>query len=220
MTFKAVIFDLDGTLLDSLQDLADTLNNVLSSHNLPGHSTEEYKMLVGYGMNELVLRAVPETIRANASLLEQLQKEMKEEYDRNWQRNTRPYPGIAAMLDRIGRSSLKTAVLSNKPDHFTRLCVEALLGEWTFDVVMGQKEGIPHKPDPTGALLVAETLSCKPGEVLYVGDSSVDMKTATSAGMYPLGVLWGFRSREELLEHGAKALAAEPADITNVLGMT
>ncbi|MBF0586152.1 HAD family hydrolase [Prosthecochloris sp. N3] len=217
MKFKAVIFDLDGTLLDSLQDLADTMNTVLASRNLPRHSTDNYKLLVGYGMQELVARAVPEKERSNTELIGELQEEMKELYDKNWKHNTRPYRGIPQMLDQLSGMPLKTAVLSNKPDHFTRLCVDTLLSSWTFDRVMGHHEGIAHKPDPQGALLIAEEFEIRPADILYVGDSSVDMKTATAAGMYPLGVLWGFRSREELLESGARQLAEEPEDIIRSL---
>jgi phosphoglycolate phosphatase len=121
------------------------------------------------------------------------------------------------MLDELERRGVKKAILSNKADRFTRLCATELLGKWRFDVVMGHHGGIPHKPDPAGALLVAGMLGCLPEEILYVGDSGIDMLTANRAGMHPLGVLWGFRPADELVEHGAKTLVERPAQITDFL---
>ena len=217
MSFKAVIFDLDGTLLDSIEDLANTLNNVLESHGLPRHGMKEFRYLVGYGMQELVRKALPEPFRKDIGLLDTLQKEMQEHYAETWRDNTRPYPGIAGLLDWLESSPIKKGVLSNKPDKFTRLCVEALLGAWTFDRVTGHHPGIEHKPDPKGALMMAEEMEVEPKEVLYVGDSEVDMHTANAAGMYPLGVLWGFRSKRELLEGGARIVVETPKEIVGVL---
>ena len=217
MIFKAVIFDLDGTLLDSLQDLAETLNTVLSSHDLPVHELDEYRLLVGYGMQELVRKAVPEKLNSDKALIDTLLGEMKEKYSRTWKNNTRPYPGIAELLDWLAKTGLKRGILSNKPDEFTKLCVETLLSSWQFDLVMGHHEGIRHKPDPEGALLIAAEFGCSPEEILYIGDSSVDMQTAKAAGMFPLGVLWGFRSEEELRNHGAGTLAKVPDDIRKYL---
>jgi len=217
MKFKAVIFDLDGTLLDSLADLANTLNSVLENNGLPRHDMEEFRYLVGYGMDELVRKAMPEKLREDSSLFEKLQGEMREHYAETWMLHTRPYPGIDDLLDWLDSSPLQMGVLSNKPDRFTKLCVETLLGDWTFDQVTGHHPGIGHKPDPEGALHMAASMNVLPQEVLYVGDSEVDMLTATAAGMYPLGVLWGFRTGEELLESGAKRIVETPQEIVEVL---
>ena len=125
--------------------------------------------------------------------------------------------GIARLLDTIKERNIKVAILSNKADHFTRLCAESLLGEWKFDVVMGQQAGIAAKPDPAGALLVAGMIGVEPPEILYVGDSGIDMMTASRAGMFPLGVLWGFRPESELVEFGARKVVRHPEEIIELL---
>ena len=216
MTFKAVIFDLDGTLLDTLQDLFNTLNSVLSRHSFPTHTLDECRFLVGHGMRELVRKGIPEEAR-NEETIDILLKDLMAEYADNWKVNSRPYPGIAKLLDTITERKIKMAILSNKADHFTRLCAESLLGEWSFDVIMGQQTGIAPKPDPEGALLVAKMLGEPPSVILYVGDSGIDMLTASRARMYPLGVLWGFRPKSELVEFGAKTVVQNPEEIIGLL---
>lgn len=217
MNFKAVIFDLDGTLLDSLEDLANTLNSVLDSNRLPMHETEAFRYLVGHGMGELVRKAVPQGKRHDRELLKKLEKEMLEHYALTWNNSTEPYPGIPELLDWLNSTPIKKGVLSNKSDKFTKLCVETLLSPWHFDLVTGHHPGINHKPDPQGAFMMAEKMHVDPTEVLFVGDSGVDMQTATAAGMYPLGVLWGFRTKEELLASGAKSLVEKPQEIIDLL---
>jgi phosphoglycolate phosphatase len=212
MTFNAVIFDLDGTLLDTLQDLVNTLNSVLALHHYPTHTLDECRFLVGHGMRELIRKALPEGVGTEETI-DRLLKDLMVEYADNWMVNSRPYPGIAALLDAITARQMKMAILSNKVDHFTRLCADNLLKSWKFNVVMGHQDGIAHKPDPEGALLVASMLGEDPSAILYVGDSGIDMLTATRAGMYPLGVLWGFRPESELLEFGAKTLVQRPEEI-------
>ena len=216
MTFKAVIFDLDGTLLDTLQDLLNTLNTVLDRHHYPMHTIEECQYLVGQGMSELIRKALPEGV-GTPETINRLLPEFLTHYADNWNVHSRPYPGIKTLLDMIKKQGLKMAILSNKADHFTRLCAEELLKEWTFDVVMGHHREIAHKPDPEGALLVARMLGEDPSSILYIGDSGIDMLTATRAGMFPLGALWGFRPESELLEYGAKVLVRHPDEIVNML---
>lgn len=217
MKFNAVIFDLDGTLLDSLADLANTLNSVLANNNLPTHATEKFRYLVGYGMSELVRKALPRDLQSRKELIERLKLEMQEHYAKTWKDNTIPYPGIPELLDWLDTTAIKKGVLSNKPDRFTKLCVETLLSPWKFDMVTGHHPGISHKPDPQGAIWMAEKMGIDPSMILYVGDSEVDMLTANAAGMYPLGVLWGFRKKEELLESGAKTLVEKPEEIIELL---
>ena len=216
MTCNAVIFDLDGTLLDTLQDLVNTLNTVLALHDYPVHTIDECRFLVGHGMKELVRKALPEGV-GTPETIDLLLPEFMAHYTDNWNMNSRPYPGIGAMLDTLAEQGIKTAILSNKADHFTRLCAEFLLKEWKFEVVLGHHGGIAHKPDPEGALLVARMLGEEPSSILYVGDSGIDMLTATRAGMFPLGVLWGFRPESELVEFGAKGLVQNPEEIVEFL---
>jgi phosphoglycolate phosphatase len=216
MNFNAIIFDLDGTLLDTLQDLVNTLNTVLTLHSYPVHTIDECRFLVGHGMRELIRKALPEGADTPENI-DLLLKEFMIHYADNWNVNSRPYPGIAPMLDSISERNIKMAILSNKADHFTRLCAESLLKQWNFNVVMGHHNGIAHKPDPEGVLLVARMLHEDPSSILYVGDSGIDMLTASRAGMYPLGVLWGFRPKSELLEFGAKTLVQHPEEIIGML---
>lgn len=212
MSFTTVIFDLDGTLLDTLKDIVHTLNTVLTRHRYPVHTVDECRFLVGHGLKDLVRKALPEEV-ATPEIIDIVLDDLIAVYNKNWNVNSRPYPGIPGLLDSLSMRGIKTAILSNKAHHFTLLCAEELLGNWKFDAVLGYREGMDPKPDPHGALLVAGMLGEKPSEILYVGDSGVDMLTATRAGMYPLGVLWGFRPASELLENGAKSLVGHPEEI-------
>jgi len=212
MTFKAVIFDLDGTLLDTLQDLADAMNSVLQRRGYPLHPPEAYKLFIGHGFPTLASRCLPEAARLPAIIAECV-AEAKAEYDKRWMRNTRPYAGVPELLSETARRRVKQAILSNKPHEFTVTMVAHFFAAWDFEAVIGGREGVPGKPDPAGALEISATLGFPPGDVLYVGDSGTDMATARNAGMRPVGVLWGFRGREELLENGAEWLVSRPADL-------
>ena len=216
--FKAVIFDLDGTLLDTLKDLAQSMNRVLDRNGLPLHPEDRYRYFVGDGASTLVRRAVPEEVRKDEEALERLHKQFLQDYAKHWDSNTRLYPGISGMLDQLSSKDLKLAVLSNKPHEFTKLCVDRFLDKWNFDLVLGDRPGIPRKPDPASAIEIAETFGVAPKSCLYLGDTSIDMTTATRARMFPVGVLWGFRDRQELEDSGAKAIVAKPQEVLELLG--
>lgn len=216
MKFKTVVFDLDGTLLDTIEDLANSMNRVLKAKGYPVHDIEAYKYFVGNGMRALVERALPEGKRTAAAIDDGLSA-MQAEYARRWDEKTSLYPGIASLLDGLNERGINCAVLSNKQDAFTKQIVEKLLADWFFYPVFGERQGIPKKPDPAGALEIAQILKTGPEECLYLGDSGVDMKTANAAGMYAVGALWGFRKADELLENGAKALASEPLQVLEML---
>ncbi len=216
MTYKAIIFDLDGTLLDTLEDLGDAVNRVLTAKGFPTHKIDAYRYFIGDGEAMLITRALPEEKRSD-ELVSICLEEYRQDYSRNWNVNTRPYDGVAEMLDALVSHGFKLAILSNKPHEFTKLCVSGLLSKWTFDAVFGQREPIPRKPDPAGALKIAGELKIPPSEFLYLGDTAVDMKTAIAANMFPVGVLWGFRSAEELQQSGAQVLLKRPMDIMNIL---
>jgi phosphoglycolate phosphatase len=216
MTFSAIVFDLDGTLLDTLEDIADSTNAVLTRHGYPTHTKNEYKFFVGDGAPALVRRVLPEQARTDETV-ERLYQEFRAEYGRNWNVKTRPYPGVPAMLDGVTGRGLKLAVLSNKPDDFTQKCVTELLRSWVFDIVLGHRGGVPPKPDPTGALEIAHGLEVAPEKCLFLGDTSIDIKTAIAAGMYPVGVAWGFRPVEELETAGARRILGSPEDIFTLL---
>ena len=209
--FKAVLFDLDGTLLDTLDDLAGAANKVLEKHGLPVHPREAYKYFVGDGLQVLMERIVPAAER-NPALLKELAADFRQVYGQTWQVHSRPYPGIDAMLKGLAGAGLRLAVLSNKPHDFTRLCVDNLLPGHSFDLILGQREGVAKKPDPAGAIEVAQTLCLAPEQFLYLGDTAVDMETAKRAGMRAVGVLWGFRDEVELRNAGAEHILHSPME--------
>jgi len=214
--FSAVVFDMDGTLLDTIEDISFCLNSVLDKHGYPTHSLDRCRQMVGFGMRVLIKKAVPEEAHDEA-ITEPLLKEMQACYAEHWNERSRPYNGMDTLLNAIDRLGLKKAILSNKPDRFTRQCADELLAPWSFDIVMGFRENIPAKPDPTGARLIAEELGLPPASILYVGDSGVDMQTAVAAGMYPLGVTWGYRPAEDLVATGARKLVSTPEEIIPLL---
>ena len=216
MRFDAVLFDLDGTLLDTLEDLADSVNSVLAARALPQHPVADYRYFVGDGSTKLIERSLPPARRDQVTIQECL-SQFKREYERNWNAKTRAYPGIAGMLDALAARKVRLAVLSNKMDSFTRQCVAEFLPRWKFDVILGQREGIAVKPDPSGALEVARLMKLPPARFLYLGDTSVDMQTARAAGMHPVGALWGFRDREELERSGAEIVIARPEELLGLL---
>jgi len=210
---RAIIFDLDGTLLDTLQDLGEAMNAVLDEHNFPGHPVSDYRFFVGEGMEDLVRKVLPEQEKGNEALIEKMVEKMRKEYCRRWSRHSRPYPGVPEMLERLEGCALPKAVLSNKPHHFVEEMVKKLLGTWSFAVVQGALPGIPLKPDPAAALEIAREMKIPPGEIILAGDSGIDMQTAESAGMYGAGVLWGFRDADELLAAGARTLLSHPREL-------
>lgn len=216
MHYKAILFDLDGTLLDTLEDLGNAANCVLAGKGFPIHTLETYRYFVGDGVTMLMNRALPEDNR-NDDTIRACVRAFREEYGRNWHVKTRPYDGVAEMLDALTANGLKMAVLSNKPDEFTKQCVTEFLPDWTFDMVLGQSNSVPLKPDPSGAREIAKCLNISPSNFIYLGDTAIDMKTAVTAGMFPVGALWGFRTEKELRENGARALIKRPQEILNFL---
>jgi len=216
MNFKAVIFDLDGTLLDTIEDLADSMNEVLAGFGFPGHDLQAYKFFVGEGVEVLVRRALPGESQSE-ELVQQCLKNYREAYGKRWDQKTRPYDGVPEMLDALTGLRLPLAILSNKPHDLSRLVVAKLLPRWDFKRVFGARASVPKKPDPAGALEIAQELMISPEHFLYLGDTAIDMKTALAAGMFPVGALWGFRTAEELTAAGARVLIEKPLDLLQQL---
>jgi phosphoglycolate phosphatase len=216
MSFKAVVFDLDGTLLDTLDDLADSANRVLAAGGYPEHPVDAYRYFVGDGLQILVERILPEENRTREAI-RMLAEAFKEEYSRNWHVKSVMYDGIDIMLNGLQQSGLRLSVLSNKPHDFTCMCVRKMLPAWTFEPLLGARPGVAKKPDPIAALEIAARLGLDPGEILYLGDTATDMKTATGAGMYPVGALWGFRTAEELTQNGAARLISRPQQLLDLI---
>ncbi len=212
----AVIFDLDGTLLDTLADIAASANEVLQSLGYPPHQLESYRRMVGSGVGRLFARALPPDA-VNEAQLTECGERFREAYGRHWNVRTTIYPGIPELLDALQQRGLRMAVLSNKPDAFTQRCTDHYLARWPFEIVLGQRAGIPRKPHPAGALEILDHLAAPPQRCFYLGDADVDMQTATAAGLFPVGVLWGFRSAEELTRNGARALISHPMELLDLL---
>jgi phosphoglycolate phosphatase len=209
---KAVIFDLDGTLLDTLEDIADSTNSILAQRNFPTHDLDDYRRYVGDGLTMLIKRALPEEKRTVTTINQCLQA-FRDEYALNWNNKTKPYPGIYEMLSALTARQVKLAVLSNKPDDFTKRCVPEYFSQWPFDMVKGLNDCTPPKPDPTGARQIAAHLNIKPSEILFLGDSGADMKTAISAEMVPIAALWGFKPRKELEHEKVQAFIEHPNEL-------
>ena len=214
--FRAIIFDLDGTLLDTLADIGDSVNGMLAERGYPDHGLDDYRRFIGNGIHKLVTRALPPAARSEGEVHTCVQR-AREIYWENWNRKTRPYNGIGELLDDLKNRDLPLAVLSNKPHDFTRRYVDAYFPEVPFRVVMGKADRFPAKPDPASALAIAKRICLSPSDFLFVGDSAVDMQTANAAGMHAVGVAWGFRGEGELLQNGCATLIDTPADLLDLL---
>jgi phosphoglycolate phosphatase len=211
---RAVLFDLDGTLADTLADLANATNWALTQLGCPAHPREKYRHLVGDGARQLCVRALP---AGKQALVDEVLRLMRNRYAAHWADETRLYRGIPEVVTALVRRGYRLAVLSNKPDDFTRQVVAHYFRPDPSHIVRGQLPGRPLKPDPAAALEIARQLEVPANEWVYLGDTNTDMRTAVAAGMFPVGVLWGFRDREELLTSGAAALVEQPEQILTLL---
>ena len=211
--YRACIFDLDGTLADTLGSIAHIANGALSAFHLPTIEADRYKLFVGNGADKLLSRMLE---AVGADLNPQEFGDFRAEYDRRYAADplggVNAYPGLVKLLTDLKAAGVKLGVLSNKPDDMTKVIVKALYGDLP-DAAQGQLDGVPKKPDPTAVLAMTEKLDAAPERILYVGDSGVDMDTAHNAGMTACGVLWGFRSREELEEHKAAHIVKDAEEL-------
>lgn len=206
---KAIIFDLDGTLLDTVTDLADAANFVLTQHSFPIKNYQEYKNLVGKGIKELISNVIP-SFAKNEELITKCFSEMKQEYSSLWKLHTKMYPGIAELLTYLSQRKIPMAILSNKEEAFVREITAYALNSWKFDQIVGTSTNLLPKPDPKGALVIAKNLSLSPQEFLFVGDSDLDMETAKNAGMTRVFAAWGYQKQNPRF---AALIAKQPTDI-------
>jgi phosphoglycolate phosphatase len=215
-SYSAIIFDLDGTLANTLDDIAGSMNRVLKAHRYAERPVNDYKLLVGRGLDNLVRTALPEHARV-PEIVDQCLHEMIADYDQNCLVKTHLYDGILEVLHQFQRSGIPMAVFSNKAEPLTLKIVKALLADIDFVSVTGARPDLPKKPDPTGALRISEKMGIPPGKIIYTGDSDVDMITAKRAGMLSVGVSWGFRSVEELKNNGADLIIRSSFELTGLL---
>ncbi|MCX6874116.1 MAG: HAD-IA family hydrolase [Verrucomicrobia bacterium] len=208
MTQHALIFDLDGTLVDSLPGIANSLNRALAGMGLAGHSQQAVRGFIGNGARVLVARAAPHGTADG--LLGQLEQAFKEDYDLTWPQGTAAYPGVAGVLAQLQHRGAALAVLSNKPHPFTTAMVSALFPAVAFAAVLGQRPGTPHKPNPAGAFEIAATLGLPPQACMVIGDSTMDLETARNAGMRAVAVTWGYHDLDTLLATRPDAVLDTP----------
>jgi phosphoglycolate phosphatase len=215
MTYKAVIFDLDGTLVDSIEDIADAMNTVLQKCNYPTHSYITYKQFVGSGIRSLVVKALPENKRSDLQI-DNCFEAMAVIYSKKCINKTKPYDGIIELLNELKARNLKLSVLSNKADALTKKITLELFPDY-FEPILGLKLEAHKKPNPVVALEICSALNVLPEETIYVGDTAIDMQTAHNANMLAVGVPWGFRDKKELIDNGAKHILNHPLDLMDVL---
>jgi phosphoglycolate phosphatase len=209
--FSGVIFDLDGTLLDTIEDIGLTMNLVFGRRGFPPFSIADCMRMVGDGMEVLVRRALPGG-SGDEALVDEIVQEYREAYGLAWRDHSRPYPGVPELLEGLKARGVRSAVLSNKSHPFTEIMTRELL-PFDFDAVLGALPGMPFKPDPSAALRIASDMGLPPDGFVFVGDTDIDMETARAAGMYPAGALWGFRDAANLRAGGAEVLLASPGDL-------
>lgn len=210
---KAIVFDLDGTLTNTLTDISVAMNRALRLNGLPEYPEDAYRYMVGNGAKTLAVRAVGE----HQDKMEAVLQDYQTYYEKHTQDATRPYAGIPELLAALQAKGLKLCVLSNKPHADTVNVVRYFFPEIDWTVIRGQIEGVPVKPDPAGAVAILKELGLSGDECFYLGDTYVDMTTAVSAGLHPVGVLWGFRDEKELRDSGAEHIIAAPAQLLELL---
>ena len=217
MKYDIVIFDLDGTLLNTIGDLAASVDYVMRSRNLPEHTDAEYRQMVGGGIKRLVERALPEELAANESYVDECVTQFRRYYVDNIDRHTVPYEGMCELLRDLQRAGVKLAVASNKFQHGTDRLVSKFFGDIDFVAVEGNREGAPLKPDPQIVTGILSRAGIAPECAVMIGDSGIDIRTAQAAGIDSIGVAWGFRFAEELYEAGAKCVVSEVEELRKYL---
>jgi len=215
MKFKGIIFDLDGTLVDSLHDISDAMNIVLTGLNYPTHTYDTYQYFIGSGLRNLVSKALPATNNSDEQI-EICFECMINEYREMCTLKTKPYKGIIELLENLTSQKIKLAVFSNKADELTKKIASEIFPD-RFDAAVGLSTEELKKPNPFEAVEISKKWNLKPEEILFVGDSDIDMKTAVNANMFPVGVTWGYRTEEELKSSGAKVVINNASELIEIL---
>lgn len=208
--FEGVIFDLDGTLLDSLEDIANAANEVLAEFGRQKIPVDRYRTFVGDGVAVLMERLMPETSQ-DITLRKACMDSFDRHYEQHWNKRSKPYAGIMDLLTSLSDQSFPMAILSNKPETFTKRCASFFFPTVPFAMVVGHSDRFPKKPDPSSSHWIAQSMGIPAGCMAYVGDTNTDMKTAVAAGFFAMGVSWGFRTRDELIDSGARVVFDHPS---------
>jgi phosphoglycolate phosphatase len=216
MSYKLVIFDLDGTLVDSIEGIKFSMNRVLDRFNFPNHDTDTYKNLVGNGLRNLVSKALPPDF-SDLEMVEKCYELMLEEYGKNWDREMELYDGIEAVLDELSKKNIKLAINTNKNQEMTDEIVERYLSNWDFIRVIGFNSDFPKKPDPYGVNQIMEKADVTAEECVYIGDSEVDIQTAINADISCVSVSWGFRTKEQLEKYSPNTILDTPLGLLDLL---
>ena len=215
MKYKGIIFDLDGTLVNSLEDISDAMNTVLTNLNYPTHTYDAYQYFIGSGLRNLVSKALPASNNSENEI-EVCFENMIAEYREICTLKTKPYAGIVELLDDLVSRDIKLAVFSNKADELTKKIASEIFPDY-FNTAVGLSTEALKKPNPFEALEISKNWNLKTEEIIFIGDSDIDMLTATNAKMFPLGVSWGYRTEEELIASGAKLVINTPSDLIEIL---
>ena len=215
MKYKGIIFDLDGTLVNSLEDISDAMNKVLSDLNYPTHTYDAYQYFIGSGLRNLVSKALPESNNTEIDI-ENCFNCMINEYREICTLKTKPYAGIVELLDNLVSKDIKLAVFSNKADELTKKIASEVFPNY-FNTAVGLSSEALKKPNPFEAIEISKNRNLKTEEIIFIGDSDIDMLTANNANMFPLGVSWGYRTEEELIASGAKLVINSPSDLIKIL---
>ncbi len=210
MAYRAAVFDLDGTLLNTLADLADSGNELLASYGMAPHPEKAYRYFVGNGSRKLMERILP---GKSPEQIDEALARYKAIYEKRLTVKTTPYTGILEMLSVLRTRGVRMAVCTNKHVSAAEVLIRKYFPADSFDAYEGDCPGVPRKPDPAHVRIVLDKMGVGPEETVYLGDSGVDMQTAVNAGVLPVGVLWGFREKEELTENGAEILLSQPLEL-------
>ena len=215
-TYKGIIFDLDGTLLDTIEDLRDSVNDVMKIYGWKEHDTKACKQMVGNGFRKLIKRALPEDKQKNELFIDEAVNQFSKAYQKRYLNKTIPYEGILKLLESLEEKGIKIAVVTNKPHKSAVKMVETLFGKDYFDLITGSKDDTPRKPNPATTKQTLQKLGCKAGEAIFFGDSDVDIETAKNADIEAIACSWGFRSFESLLAKSPSAIIDEPKYISKL----
>ena len=216
LRYKGAIFDLDGTLLNTVADLGDSVNAALEELGFPPHSEEAYKKKIGHGFRNLIEVSLPEGVKDDTLIDKGLALFLKA-YDERYRNKTRPYDGMAELVFALQSSGAILGVNSNKRNDYTRTLISDFFPEGSFTAVFGERTGVPKKPNPMTALEIAAIMGLKPEEIVYIGDTATDIQTGKNAGMDTIGVSWGFRGRLELEQSGASFVVDLPEQISKII---